>query len=231
MMMTAPLPKTTAPPSARELSQAERLADLCVHVIGLGAALVGVVVLLALGLPKAVGGTGLGLALYGAALLTMLTCSMLYNYSLHPRRREVLRRLDHAAIFIMIAGTYTPFILAEMGGPWGNVVLATVWAMAVFGAVMKLLWPERLRRVTIAFYMAIGWVGIVILGPMLDSLGPSLGALMLAGGALYSTGVLFHIWNSLRFNTAIWHAFVVAAAACHYITILAAIALGDAAAG
>ncbi len=224
--MEAPSPVSRLQPTAREITQAERIADLCVHAIGLGAAVIGVAVLLALGLPRSVGGTAVGLALYGCGLLAMLTFSMLYNFTLNPRRKAVLRRLDHAAIFVMIAGTYTPFILAEMAGPWGSSVLAAVWAMAAAGVVVKLVWPERLRRATIMFYLAMGWVAIVILGPVLESLGPKLGALMLAGGALYSTGIIFHVWNGLRFNTAIWHGFVVAAAACHYVAILGAIALG-----
>jgi hemolysin III len=198
----------------------ERIADAAVHLFGLAAALVACAVLAAVLPPEAGPGRTLALIVYAAGLLAMLGCSALYNMAGEGERRALLQRLDHSAIFAMIAGTYTPVAGIGLGGTWGMGLLGIVWTGAVGGAALKLLAPARIERVSILFYLLLGWAGIAAFDPLLRSLSSWDLLMLLAGGLLYSAGVLFHVAERLRYHTALWHACVVAAAACHYLVVL-----------
>jgi hemolysin III len=150
----------------------------------------------------------------------MLGCSGLYNIAGEGPRKALLRRLDHAAIFGMIAGTYTPIGLLALGGAWGWGVLVVVWAGAAGGAAFKLVAPGRFGRASIAAYLLLGWAGLAALDPLLAALPPRDLALLAGGGLLYSLGVAVHLSTRLPYHTAIWHALVLAAAACHYAVVL-----------
>jgi hemolysin III len=132
----------------------------------------------------------------------------------------LLRRLDHAAIFLMIAGTYTPFTLVRMGGGWGHGIAIFVWLVAVAGIALKLLYPRRLEGLSILLYLALGWAILVGLRPLFDAV-PLPAIVMLGiGGVLYSVGVVFHLWQRLPYHNAIWHGFVLGAAACQWVAVL-----------
>jgi hemolysin III len=133
---------------------------------------------------------------------------------------QTLRRLDHAAIYLMIAGTYTPFTLIGLHGHGGKWLLALVWLVAVGGIVLKLFWPHRLRALSLVLYLTLGWIGVVAAGSIVAALPPAAVILLAVGGVLYTTGVIFHVWTSLSFQNAIWHAFVLAAAGCHYAAVV-----------
>jgi hemolysin III len=163
---------------------------------------------------------GVALAAYAGGLIGMLTCSLLYNASTDPRRRQILRRFDHAAIFAMIAGTYTPVTLLAVGGLAGHAVLAVVWAGAIAGAALKLAAPARFERLSLFAYLALGWAGAMITPRLIEALPPGTVALLIAGGLLYTIGVAAHLWTRLRFHAVLWHGCVVAAAACHYVVVL-----------
>ncbi|MFC7475394.1 hemolysin III family protein [Dankookia sp. GCM10030260] len=198
----------------------EYAADAAVHAVGLAAA--GLACLgLALAAPRPPGlRLALALGLYAAGLLTMLVCSAAYNMAAAGRWKAFLQRLDHAAIFLMIAGTYTPVALLGIGGGWGWGLFAAVWAGALGGAALKLLAPARIERAAILLYLTLGWVGLVAVEPLLRALAwPDL-ALLLAGGLFYSLGVRLHLAEWLRFHTALWHGCVLAGAACHYAVVL-----------
>ena len=196
----------------------ERRADAVMHAIGLPAALAGCVVLLmnAPDAPAARAATGL----YALGLVATFGFSAAYNLSPPGPRRDLLRRFDHAAIFLMIAGTYAPVSLLGIGGRLGTALLGLVGAGALLGASVKLLAPGRFERAAIAAYLALGWVGAVAAVQLARSL-PSwqFGALVL-GGLLYSLGVIAHVSERLPYNTAIWHACVLLAAGCHYALVL-----------
>ncbi|RAI61125.1 PAQR family membrane homeostasis protein TrhA [Roseicella frigidaeris] len=210
-------PPPAAPPAAFA-SRAEYAADAAVHVVGL---LAGGLACLGLALTAADGGRpAAALGLYAGGLLAMLGCSALYNLARPGQWRRILQRLDHAAIFLMIAGTYTPVALLAIGGGWGWALFATVWTGALTGAALKLLAPARIERAAILLYLLLGWVGLLAMGPLLQSLPPRDLLLLLCGGALYSLGVRVHLATRLRFHTAIWHGLVLAAAACHYAVVL-----------
>jgi hemolysin III len=197
----------------------ERIADAVVHVLGLVAALLACAAL-AVTLPRSAGpGPAVALGLYAGGLLAMLGCSALYNMAGEGRRRALLRRLDHAAIFVMIAGTYTPVAGIGIGGAWGRGLLAVVWTGAIAGAALKLLAPARSERISILAYLLLGWCGIAALDRLLAALPPRDLLLLAAGGVLYSLGVAIHLSTWMRYHNALWHALVVAAAACHYAVV------------
>jgi hemolysin III len=201
-------------------SWSERVADAVVHILGFAAALAACAAL-AMAAPRpAEVRLAVALGLYAAGLLAMLGCSALYNLAGEGPRKALLRRLDHAAIFAMIAGTYTPVALLAIGGAWGWGLLAVVWVGAASGAVLKLLAPGRVGRVSIAAYLLLGWAGLVALDPLLTALPPRDLALLAGGGLLYSLGVVVHLSTRLPYHNALWHALVLLAAACHYAVIL-----------
>ncbi|HKU99382.1 MAG TPA: hemolysin III family protein [Vineibacter sp.] len=204
----------------RSYRPAERLVDNIIHVIGISSGLIACVVLGVLALPSAGYRMVVSVSLYSSGLMGMLSCSALYNMARDGTFKRVLRRLDHSAIFVMIAGTYTPFALQVIGGAWGFGLLAFVWTVALAGVVMKLAWPRRFERLSIVVYLLLGWCIVVVLDPLLKGISVPGFVLLIVGGALYSLGVVFHLWTRLPFQNAIWHGFVLAAAGCHYAAIV-----------
>jgi hemolysin III len=131
-----------------------------------------------------------------------------------------LRRFDHAAIFLMIAGTYTPFILIKMHTPWGLGLLAVVWTMAGIGIAIKLFAPRYLEGLSTALYLVQGWAVIAAWEPLMSAMPGRVLTLLVAGGVLYTIGVVFHLWERLPYQNAIWHGFVLSAASCHFAAVL-----------
>ena len=203
-----------------EYTQMERRIDGIVHVLGLGAAVVAVAVLLHIVIPTRDVLVIVSVTIYSAGLVTMLGFSAAYNLILRPNWKETFRRYDHAVIFLMIAGTYTPFALISIGSTLGLGLLALVWLIAIFGVLIKLLRPRRFERATLVLYLALGWIGLLAVGPLVAALSVSTLVLLAIGGVLYTIGVAFHLWETLPYQNAIWHAFVLAAAGCHYMAVL-----------
>jgi hemolysin III len=198
----------------------ELAADRIIHLIGCLAGVVGSAILVGIAAGVADRPTFLASLVYSVCLLTMLGCSAAYNLASNASRREFLRKLDHAAIFLMIAGTYTPFTTCRLNGVWAIGMTAAVWTGAVTGAVMKLIYPRGVERGSIVAYLALGWMILVGARPMLGSADARTAILIAVGGVLYSIGVGFHLWRALPFHNAIWHSFVLVAASCHYAAIL-----------
>jgi hemolysin III len=156
------------------------------------------------------------IAVYCACILLLFPCSAANNLCRASPRRDVLARLDHAAIFLMIAGTYTPFTVLALRGGWALDTTCAVWLVALTGIGVKLLCPRVIERIDVAVYLGFGWSGLVIIG----SLDHATAMLVADGGVLYSIGAGFHLWRNLRFHRAIWHGFVLAAALCQYAAVL-----------
>jgi hemolysin III len=207
-----------------DYSRPERLADAALHGLGVAAALAGTVALLAAVIPSGGARAVVGAAIYAAGLLATFGASAAYNLTAAPGPKELVRRCDHAAVFLMIAGTYTPFALAAIGGAAGAVLLAVMWTLALAGAAGKLLLPRRFERASLLLYLALGWVGLAALAWLIAAAAGATVALLLAGGALYTAGVVFHLWRSLPHHNALWHAFVLAGAGCHYVAVYAVLA-------
>lgn len=209
----------------RLYSRAERIADGAVHAIGIALAIGACAALGTLAVQDAGALKTAALIVYGGGLVAMLGCSAAYNLMPDGSWKAVFRRLDHAAIFLMIAGTYTPFTLVSIGGAWGWGIFGFVWTVALAGVALKLFWHDRFERLSIAVYLLLGWTILIALGPMLSSMSLSAVILLGVGGLLYSLGVVFHLWSRLRFQNAVWHVFVLAAAACHYVAVVNEVAL------
>jgi hemolysin III len=197
----------------------EWLADVIVHAVGIVLAIVGCLVLVATA--AATGSVKLTAALvvYSAGLLAMLGASALYNSNTNEKLSLVLQRFDLSGIFLMIAGSYTPFMLAKLDGPMAWAVLALVWGAALAGVAMNLLVRWNAPRVYIALYLGLGWAALTIIDRLIHAMSPVGLGLLAAGGILYTIGVIFHVNKKLPFNSAIWHGFVVAAASCHFAAI------------
>jgi hemolysin III len=198
----------------------ERIADGCIHVVGVTASLVALTALLIVGVQAQATLWVVSLSIYGLALVTMFTCSAGYNLIVRPKVKAVFRRLDHAAIFLMIAGTYTPFALMKMDTEWGYTLLAVVWTMAAIGIAIKLFAPRYLEGVTTALYLVQGWAVIVAWHPLVSAVPERAAFLLMLGGVLYTIGVVFHLWERLPFQNAIWHGFVLVAASVHYAAVI-----------
>ncbi len=198
----------------------ERRVDAVLHGAGAGAAAVAVAVLLRAAVATGEGRVIAATALYGAALLAMLGLSAAYHTVRHPGWKEALRVYDHAAIYVMIADTYTPFAVLGIGGGAGTALLAGVWGLALFGVAVKVLMPRRFERSSLVLYLALGWIGLPAVGLALAALPLSALVLILAGGLLYTAGVAFHVWETLPYQNALRHAFVLAAAGCHFAAVV-----------
>jgi hemolysin III len=219
--MSAP---TTKPyPPRHYPTPAAKCADLVVHIVGLTLALVGGGVLLTLAAMAGRVSVVVGCAIYAAGVVTMLAFSTAYNFA-RPQRRPLLRRLDHAGIFLMIAGSYTPFVI-NLPGAWGPGMTVAVWSIAGLGVLGKLLLTGIDRKFWVVVYLAMGWLVVVALKPMIDTVAWYALLLLLAGGVLYSTGVIFYVNKQLKFARAIWHGHVVAAAAAHWAAVLLGVVL------
>jgi len=195
-------------------------ADNSVHALSLLFCLPAAALLL---FQAAASGNGLAAAAasaYGFGMLAMFGFSAAYHLVSHPRWKDRLRVCDHAAIFLMIAGSYTPFALFAIGGALGWSLLGLVWLMAAAGILLKVLAPRRWDTAAVAYYLVLGWVGLPAVGLLIDSLSRSGLALLGAGAVLYTVGVGFHVWERLRFQNALWHGCVLAAAGCHYIAVI-----------
>ena len=194
-------------------SPGEIRADALVHGAGIVGALLGSAILVAHA------GVSWVLASYLFGLLATMFFSAAYNLTPPSRLKWILRRFDHSAIYLLIAGTYTPLLpyLPDATQSW-TLGLVT-WLGAAFGIVVKFVFPGRFDRLAILVYLALGWVVVTAAGDFARVLPPQVLSLIIAGGILYTAGVIFYIWESLKFHNAIWHSFVAAAAACHFAAI------------
>jgi hemolysin III len=200
--------------------RAELIADGVVHGIGVFGGLVAATVLVVLTAVYASAFQVFAVSVYVAGLLAMLVLSATYNLWPVSRAKWILRRFDHSAIYVLIAATYTPVIMQVKDSIYAIAMLIGVWCVAIFGVVLKLALPGRYDRVAVALYLAMGWSGAMLYDAVAAAL-PSLALwFVVAGGALYSLGIIFHAWQRLRFQNAIWHGFVLLGAACHYTAVL-----------
>ena len=215
----------TSIPLLRDPSRHELAADCIIHILGIGAGSIGGATLVALIAARADWLELGALLIYAFGMLAMFSCSAAYNLARKSRWRSALRRCDHAAIFVMIAGSYTPFTLLRLDGAWSWGLTAIVWSIAGIGALIKLCRHCDLRYASVAPYLLLGWVGLIAIDPLFRSLGWETLGLIGLGGALYVIGVGFHVWERLPFQNAIWHAFVLAAASVHYAAVIHGVVL------
>ncbi len=157
--------------------------------------------------------------LFGISLVILYTSSFLYHSLVHPDTKKTLRKIDHSAIYILIAGTYTPFLLTNLRGPTGWIMFSIVWVFAIAGIWLKLKTPIKSKWLSASIYLTMGWMAVFIYRSMLDNL-PGISLIFLAaGGFFYTSGVIFYVWKNLKYHHAIWHIFVLSGSICHYFSI------------
>ncbi len=201
----------------KDYTRSEWLSDAVVHVSGLAIVLIAVPVLVTVTAYLRGDFTALlGIGVYGLALIAMILCSALYNLIVSPGWIGFLRRLDHSAIYVKIAGTYTPFTLLSGQGFW---LLATLWGAALTGVGIKLVAPDRFRRLALALYLGMGWAGLLAGGTFFATLSTPVIALIVTGGLLYTAGVVFYLAERLPYHYTIWHVFVLAASLVFYAAV------------
>jgi hemolysin III len=159
-------------------------------------------------------------SVYGTTLVLLYLASTLYHSCRSMRLKRFFKGLDHAAIFLLIAGTYTPFTLVTLRGPWGWTLFGLIWGFAVAGIVFETMFLGRFKRLVVVFYVAMGWLVVIAVGPLIDAF--PIGGLwwLISGGLSYTFGVIFYVWKRLPFNHAIWHLFVLGGSVCHFVAIV-----------
>jgi hemolysin III len=213
---------------SRAVSQyttAERVADGCIHATGIAFSVLATAAMMTIAAKSLPAASTASLGVYAFGMVLVFVCSAAYNLATEARIKAILRRFDHAAIYVKIAGTYTPFAFVKMGDAVGLALLGAVWAITVFGATAKLLWPERLVRTSYVLYLVQGWAIVAAFGSLLPAISSRVLVLLVVGGCLYTVGVIFHLWEKLPYHNAIWHTFVLAGSACHFAAIVDALGL------
>jgi hemolysin III len=204
----------------RAFSPAERAVDFSVHCVGVVASLVAGGWLIAVSFLSSVPAVVASLAVYGLGLAATFASSAAYNLARPGRLKEVLRRLDHAMIYLMIAGTYTPFAILSLDGTTQTAVMLTVWTAAAVGIVIKILYPRRFERAAMMLYLGMGWTILAALDSLIESLSTLSLSLLVLGGVLYTLGTIVYAQDRWPFHRAIWHAMVLVAASLHYAAIV-----------
>jgi len=200
-------------------SPVEEIANSVTHAFGVVLSVTALVSLAVLAGRSGDAWRTVSLVIYGLTLVILYTSSVLYHSFQGPRAKRVFRYLDHAAIYLLIAGTYTPFTLVTLRGGWGWTLFGLVWGSATLGLIMTVSGFARSRVLASLIYIGMGWLVVVAIRPLLEAI-PSGGmAWLVAGGLFYTSGVLFYVWKGLPFHHAIWHLFVLAGSVCHFLVI------------
>jgi hemolysin III len=190
------------------------------HLVGAALAIAGTAVLVTLAAGEGDPWKIVSFSVYGAMLIALYVFSTLYH-SLRGRAKEVLRKIDHCAIYLLIAGTYTPFALVTLRGTWGWSLLAGVWSLAVLGILQEIWIAKGTRVFSLVIYVVMGWLALVAVSPLWLALKPAGFAWLLAGGAMYTAGIAFYATDhKLRHGHGVWHLFVIGGSACHFFTVL-----------
>lgn len=198
----------------------EHIADGIIHLLGVVGSLAAAGALLLYANNNLADSNFPPLIIYSIGLIATFVFSAAYNMTMHPGAKAIFQRLDHSAIFIMIAGTYTPLALIGIGGGWGDFLAIGVWAIAAVGVFLKLFYCEQSGRISLFLYLGQGWLAIIAIKPMFESLSLYSFTLIALGGLIYTAGVIFYRRDDWKFNRAIWHAFVLTAASIHYVAVL-----------
>jgi hemolysin III len=198
----------------------EEIANSFTHGIGLILSLAGLAILIFLAWTKGGKAHIISCSIYGATLVLVYAASTLYHGVQDPRVKQIFKLFDHAAIYLVIAGTYTPFTLISLRGFWGWTLLVLVWSLSLFGIAFKLAFVNRYRWVSMGLYLIIGWLAIIAAKPIITSIPQDCLYLIAGGGVAYMTGLIFYAWERLPFSHTIWHVFVIVGSVCHYCAIL-----------
>ena len=206
--------------AATRYSTVEEVASSVIHGLGVVLSIIALVLLTTLAAGSGDAWRVVSLAIYGSTLIAMYLSSVLYHSFRSPGVKRVFRYFDHSAIYLLIAGTYTPFTLVSLRGAWGWTLFGLIWGFATLGLLMTVIGTGRSRVLASLVYIGMGWLVVIAIKPLMAAIPPGGIAWLVAGGLFYTLGVIFYIWKRLPFNHAIWHLFVLGGSVCHFIAIL-----------
>lgn len=198
----------------------EEIANAITHGLGVALGIAGLVVLVAQAAALHDPWRVTAFSIYGATLIALYLASTLYHSIPFARAKRVLQRLDHAAIYLLIAGSYTPLLLVTLRGPTGWTFFGIVWGIAIAGCTLEFVAGRRWRRLSLVAYLAMGWISVLIFKQIVENLPAGGVTLLVAGGATYTAGVIFYVWKRLPYSHAIWHLFVLGGSVCHFLLFL-----------
>lgn len=218
--LNAPDSERAPSPSSPRYTPAEELANSITHGIGVPLAITGLVTLIILAAISGNTRAVVSSALYGSTLVLLYLVSTLYHSVRQAKTKSILRILDHSAILLLIAGTYTPFTLISLPGPWGWSLFGTIWGLATLGITLEVSRLRHLRGLLISLYVVMGWAVVVAIKPMLENVTSGGLWLLLAGGLCYTGGLVFYLWKRLPYHHAVWHLWVLTGSILHYFAVL-----------
>jgi hemolysin III len=198
----------------------EEIAHAITHGLGSLASVAGLVVLVVLAARHGDARLIVGVSIFGACMVVLYTASTLYHALTPPRAKRIFEILDHGAIYLLIAGTYTPFTLSVLGGGWGWSLFGVAWGLAGLGIVYEVVFRRPWKRLSLLFYLALGWLVVVAVRPLMEALAPAGLLLLVLGGVAYSLGAVFYAWRGFPYHHAVWHVFVLAGSALHFLCVL-----------
>jgi hemolysin III len=216
------LRETKVGKASRKISLDEVISN-CTHGVGLVLSIAGLVVLLVLSIRHGTAWHIVGCSIYGSSLTCLYLASTLYHGALAPRLKRVLKILDHSAIYLLIAGTYTPFLLVNLRGGWGWFLLGIVWGCAIAGIIFKLWFVDHFKMLSTALYLLMGWLVLIAAKPLVAHVSSAGLRWLVAGGIAYTAGVVFYASRRIPYSHAVWHLFVIAGSVCHYMAVLYAV--------
>lgn len=206
--------------STKQQTLSEEIANSITHGIGAALSVAALSVLITLAALYGDAWRIVSFSIYGATLIMLYLASTLYHGFTHPRVKKIFQLLDHSAIFLLIAGTYTPFTLVTLRGAWGWTLFSLIWGIAIAGIILTFLFMDRFKILFVLLYLGMGWL-VVIAAKPLAQLVPTGGIIWMGiGGACYTLGVIFYLWKRLPYNHTIWHLFVLGGSVCHFFGIL-----------
>ncbi len=198
----------------------EEIANSITHGIGAGLSVAGLTLLVVFASIYGDVWRVVSFSIYGSTLILLYLASTLYHSFQNPRVKRVFKIIDHAAIYLLIAGTYTPILLVNMRGAWGWTLFVVIWGLTLAGIVLKIFFIHRFKKLSTVIYVLMGWLCIVAIKEMIATIPPGGLAWLIAGGITYTLGVIFYVWHKLPYNHAIWHLFVLGGSICHFFAIL-----------
>ncbi len=206
--------------SGRHSTLGEELANSITHGVALLASIAGAAVLVASSIHRGDPWLVVSAAIYGSSLIVLYLSSTLYHALSKTRARRFFQVLDHSAIFLLIAGTYTPFALVSLRGPWGWTLAGIEWGLAIGGITFKAIFGARWPVVSTVVYIVMGWMVVIAVEPLTEHVARPGVLWLLAGGLAYTCGVVFYAWDRIRYSHTLWHLFVIAGSACHFFAVL-----------
>jgi hemolysin III len=214
------IPSVHVAKSGRVYTRGEEIANWVTHGIGLALSVAALTLLIVFASRRGDAWHVVSFTVFGLTLLGLYTSSTIYHTRRSERSRLLFRKMDHAAIFLLIAGTYTPFLLTNLRGPWGWSLFGVIWGLCGAGAVFQFVFGPRFRLISSLAYLFLGWLIVVAIGPLIAHVPHGGIWLLLAGGLCYSVGVIFYHWHRMRYHHAVWHMFVLGGSMCHVLAVL-----------